>query len=100
MNKFSELNIPDTKQGFTGTKVSVLDIVNEEIIVHEYKIEPSKLEGKGNGKCLYLQISRNNVKHVVFSGSGVLMEQIEQVPKDKFPISTTIKKKERILYFS
>jgi len=101
MTHFSEMNIPQQNNHFVGNKVSILDILNENIEVHQYKIVASKLEpGKGSGRCLHLQIQKDNTKHVVFSGSENLMRQIEEVDKDKFPFIATIRKKERLLYFS
>lgn len=63
--------------------------MNREIVVVAYKIETSKYE-KGNGKCLHLQIEIGQTKHVVFTGSTGLMDQIEKVPRDKLPFKTTI----------
>jgi hypothetical protein len=55
-----------------------------------YKIEPSRYTEKGNGKCLHLQIEIGQTKHVVFTGSAGLMDQIEKVPRDKLPFKTII----------
>lgn len=101
MTSFSEMNISQENNHFVGNKVSILDILNEIIEVHSYKIVKSKLPAdKGSGRCLHLQIAKDNTKYVVFSGSENLMSQIDRVPKDKFPFSVTIRKKERLLYFS
>lgn len=37
---------------------------------------------------------------MVFTGSGNLMEQIEQVPKDKFPFETIIEEDDKRLMFT
>jgi hypothetical protein len=63
--------------------------LNKEITVHAYKIEKSKFD-RGNGKCLHLSIDFAGEAHVLFSGSGVLMQMIEKVPSDEFPFQTTI----------
>lgn len=89
MKQFKDLGIEPPAQGFTGDKIRMDRILNREIIVHDFKIENSKYE-KGNGKCLYMQIQLNNVKHVVFTGSTSLMETIQKVPKSAFPFKTTI----------
>jgi len=39
---------------------------------------------------LKLQIEKAGDKRVVFTGSKVLTDQIEQVPREKFPFETTI----------
>lgn len=99
MISFSEMNIAPQGNHFVGNKISILDILNEKITVHEYRIVVSKIE-KGSGRCLHLQISYNDTNHVVFSGSENIMRQIESVAKENFPFCVTIKKKERLLYFA
>lgn len=86
------MGITPTIKNFTGDKIKIDRVVNREITVHAFKMEPSKFTEKGNGKRLDLQISLSGTMHVVFSGSVVLMEMIEKVPKDDFPFITTIEK--------
>ncbi|AWW32154.1 hypothetical protein DN752_19530 [Echinicola strongylocentroti] len=86
--RFSDFGIKSPSQVFTGDKVKIFRILNREIQVCDYRIEPSKYsEG---GKCLYLQIDVEGVKSVVFTGSNHLIQQIEMVPKTGFPFNTTI----------
>ena len=94
------MNISQAGNHFTGNKVNIHEILNEVIEVHDYKIVPSKLPTKEGTRCMHLQIARQGTKHVIFTGSEILMSQIEQVPKDKIPFTATIKKKERMFYFS
>ena len=89
MNNFKDFGIQSQSKGFEGDKIKIDRILNKNIIVEEYKIENSKFE-KGNGKCLYIQISIDGVRRVLFTGSINLMEMIEQVPKNKFPFTTAI----------
>jgi hypothetical protein len=66
---------------------------NREIVVHHFKLEDSKVKAfqeKGTGKCLHLQISFDNRKHVVFTGSTGLIEVIQKIPETGFPFTTTI----------
>jgi len=63
--------------------------LNKEITVHKYQIGASKFENSTK-PCLTLQIEFNNAKRVVFTSGYALMEQIELIPKDKFPFTTTI----------
>ncbi|MBD3748531.1 MAG: hypothetical protein IE931_03450 [Sphingobacteriales bacterium] len=86
MNTFKDFNITVTQQTFTGDKIKMSKILNREITVKEYKIEDSKFKGK----CLYLQIELNQINHVVFTSSVILMEAIKQVPSHGFPFKTTI----------
>ena len=93
MNNFSQFNIKVESQAFEGDKIKMSRILNREIVVHHFKIEDSKVKSfqeKGTGKCLHLQISFDNRKHVVFTSSSGLIEVIQKVPKDGFPFTTTI----------
>lgn len=86
MKKFSELGIKTNIQSFMGDKIKMDRILNREIVVHDFRIEDSKY----TEKCLYMQISIGQTKHVVFTGSKNLRETIQQIPKDGFPFTTTI----------
>jgi hypothetical protein len=91
MNSFSQFNIKSESKSFEGDKIKMSRILNREIVVHAYKIEDSKVfKERGTGKCLHLQISFDNVKHVVFTGASGLIEVIQQIPENGFPFSTTI----------
>lgn len=100
MYKFSDFNIAAETKSFSGDKISIDRILNRSITVLDYKIETSKFEGKGNGKCLHLQIEINSLKYVVFTGSTYLMGMIEKVPAGRFPFETTIIKVDESYQFS
>jgi hypothetical protein len=91
MNNFSQFNIKITTIGFEGDKIKMSKILNREIVVHHFNIEDSKIfKDRGSGKCLQLQISFNNEKHVLFTGSSCLIDLIQRVPESGFPFSTII----------
>ena len=93
MNSFSQFNIKASTKGFEGDKIRMAKILNREIVVHDFRLEDSKVPAfkeKGSGKCLHLQISFNNEKHIVFTSSNGLIETIQMIPRDKFPFTTTI----------
>jgi len=91
MNNFNQFNIQAPSKGFEGDKIKISRILNREIIVHDFKIEDSKVfKEKGSGKCLQLQISFNNNKHVIFTSASGLIEVIQQIPENGFPFTTTI----------
>ena len=101
MKNFSQFNIQSEKKEFEGDKIKMSKILNREIVVHHFKLEDSKIfKEKGSGKCLYLQISFNNVKYIVFTGSGRLIEVIQQIPDDGFPFLTTIIEENECYKFS
>jgi hypothetical protein len=90
MKSFSDFNIIQQTKGFEGEKLKISKVLNREIIICDFKIDDSKFKEKGTGKCLQLQISVNNIKHIVFTGSSGLMDAIKQIPKEYFPFTTTI----------
>lgn len=91
MIKFSELGVKTPIQmAFTGDKIKINKILNKEIVVHDWRLEDSKFQKKGNEKCLYLQIEVEGSKRIVFTGSVQLARTIEQIPREKFPFTTTI----------
>lgn len=93
MKDFKELNIVTEENGFIGKKIEMYKVLNCKIVVHKFKIEASKFDkGKGNGKCLYLQIGIDNVMHVVFTGSVKLQNVVTQLKEEDFPFTTTIVK--------
>lgn len=89
MNSFKEFNIKPEINNYTGEKIQVKKLLNTEIKVLDFKIEPSK--AKPGTDLLTLQIEKSGDKRVVFTGSKVLINQISKVPKEKLPFSTTIK---------
>lgn len=98
MNKFSDFGIKPKESAFIGDKIKIERVLNLEITVFNYKISES--QKKPGTKYMTLQIRKGNEKHVIFTGSTVLMDMIEQVPKDSFPFVTTIKKDNDRLEFS
>ena len=90
MTAFKDLGIKPAEKGFTGDKIKMSKVLNKQIKVEAYKIEASKFTDKGNGKRLVLQIVVDDKQHIIITGSTYLMAAINQVPKDKFPFTTTI----------
>lgn len=98
MNNFKDFNIKPSLQYFTGDKIKIGRIINTPIVVTNFKIGPSnKKEGT---EYLTLQIEKNNTKYVVFTGSTILMQLIQKVPKERFPFVTTIVKEGEHLEFT
>ncbi len=86
MKKFSEFGIKPIQKGLEGDKIKMAKLLNREIQVLDYRLEESKYQGK----CLCIQIAIGENKNIVFTGSKVLIETIEQIPKSDFPFTTTI----------
>jgi hypothetical protein len=89
MYSFKDFDIKPKINAFVGDKIPVKKILNMEIKVLDYKIEPSTQ--KQGTECLTLQIEKSGERRIVFTGSKILKDQIICVPKDKFPFTTTIK---------
>jgi hypothetical protein len=99
MKQFKDFGIKSNPTGFVGDKIKIDRIINRGIIVNDFKVEDSKYGGGGK-KCLYLQVTINDIKHVVFVGSKSLIDMIEQVPKSEFPFKTTITTENQRLEFA
>ncbi|MHB1278268.1 MAG: hypothetical protein ACYC1Q_07710 [Bacteroidia bacterium] len=98
MKSFKDFKIEKPVNSFAGEKIAVDRILNKEIIVHHYTVEPSKK--KEGTMCLNLQIEVDGAKRLIFTGSKSLMNQITQVAKDDFPFTTAITKEDRRLSFT
>ena len=97
MKKFSEFNLPPVERAFTGDKIKIGRVLNKPITVHGFKIKDSKYN---EGKRLDLQISVAGTKHVLFTGSQVMLEQIQKVPASEFPFEATIVEQDEAYLFS
>ena len=83
--KFSEFAAGDAK--LDGEKVKLKDILNQEILVLGYAIHRSKFKDEN---YLTLQFEMNGCRYVVFTGSCVLMDQVEKY-SDKIPFLSSIR---------
>jgi hypothetical protein len=89
MKDFSELKIKIESKRFVGDKIKINKVVGKKIIVHAFKIKPSKFEDAGN--CLTLQIEIENEKRVIFTrGSALIDVLIQADPINDLPFKTTI----------
>lgn len=80
-----------------GDKKFMNDILNREITVTDFRITGSK---KRNGTdCLQMQFLLGDSICVVFTGSSVLIDQIQSV-KDNIPFTATIVKIDKYYSFS
>lgn len=79
-----------------GSKLKLEDIVNKEILVLGYRVKPSKY---GKAPCVTIQFVLNEEKHILFTGSTILKEQLEKY-NDQLPFYATIKKVDRYYTFS
>lgn len=98
MNTFKDFNIQPVLNAFVGDKIKIDRVINVPIIVYDFKIEASTV--REGTKRLTLQIEKNQTKHIIFTGSKILQQQIEKIPKDKFPFTATIIKDNEYFEFT
>ena len=77
-----------------GTKAKIVAVPNREILVIGYKVTHSKYNSNGYGKCLTIQFEVGVARSVMFTGSAVLIDQLEKYGGE-IPFSATIKKIDR-----
>ncbi|MDR1207057.1 MAG: hypothetical protein LBK26_01435 [Rickettsiales bacterium] len=87
----------DISPALSGTKMRIDQVLNQPIIIRGHRIIPSK---KNAGEqCLHLQFEISGELCVLFTGSGVLINQCEKYA-DKIPFRTTIIKPDKYFSFS
>lgn len=92
MINFKDLNIKTEGKPFAGHKIRMVDLLNKEITVRDYKIKQSKFKQSEGQTCLHLSLEVDGQLRVAFCSGAVLTQQLEAVPRDKFPFRATIKK--------
>lgn len=100
LKKFKDLGISAPVAALEGDKIGIDRILNRVIVVHSFRVEPSKFPEKGYTTCLYLQIAIGEIKYVVFTSSKILQNMISGVAADDFPFEATIERKNGRLEFS
>jgi len=98
MKSFKDFKITPKYNAFTGEKIAIDKVLNIEITVFGYKIEPSKKKAGSNFLTLHIEFKKEH--RVVFTGATILQQLIELVPKDDFPFTTTIIKNNEHLEFT
>ncbi|MGB5818837.1 MAG: hypothetical protein WBG90_05080 [Saonia sp.] len=98
MRNFKDFNIKPKVTNFVGDKIKIDRVLNREILVTNYKIGPSNQ--KENTQCLTLEFQFKGNKHILFTGSTILMQMIEKVPKSSFPFTTTIVRENEYFEFT
>ncbi len=83
--KFSDFASDDAK--LDGEKVKLKDILGQEILILGYSIHRSKFKDEN---YLTLQFEIDQTRHVLFTGSCVLTDQIEKYA-EKIPFLSVIR---------
>lgn len=97
MHKFSDF--ADEEQ-LAGQKMKIESVIGKEIAVTGYRITGSKYSDKTTRKqCLTLQFTIDGESCVLFTGSSVLIEQVEKY-KSEIPFLATIQKIDKFYSFT
>lgn len=96
MKRFADFADEDV---LDGDKIKISDILNKEVVIINYAIRESRYSKNKSGKYLTLQIKHEGERHVIFTGSDVLIEQIQKYG-NKIPFLTTIRKVKRYFTFT
>lgn len=70
-----------------GRKQNIENVMNVEILITGYRVKNSKFKDK----CLTIQFIMDGEKYVLFTGSNILIEQLERY-EDMIPFYAVIKK--------
>lgn len=71
----------------TGAKIEIEKVLDKSVTVLDYRIGDSKFN---RNEYLTLQILFEGETRIIFTGSGVLKEDLEKLKRDDFPFQTTI----------
>lgn len=80
-----------------GDKIKMVDILDKEIMVEGFRIMKSKFNV--DKQCLALQIEFEKQQRVLFTGSGVLISQIQKYAHE-IPFETVITKENKYFTFN
>lgn len=94
MKHFSEIS---QEQIFDGDKIRIDDIVNKEISILKYTVKSSRYTKNKSGEYLTLQLEIDGKRHVIFTGSDVLIDQLKKYATE-LPFKAIIRKINR--YYS
>ena len=99
MKKFSDFS--SEGDVFDGEKVKLATLLDKEICILQYKIRRSKYQDKHENNAIvqFTDTDENGEHKIFFTGSGVVMEQLEKY-EDELPFQTTLKKIDKYLTLS
>lgn len=87
----------DDVKSFEGDKKKIEDILKQEILIIDFKVKDSK-QREGT-EYATIQFKLDNTMHIAFTGSNVLIQQLNKYT-DNIPFYTTIKKIDKYYTFT
>jgi hypothetical protein len=91
IKEFKNVGDAPTITSFPGEKIRIEKVLNVDIIVHGYKVEPSNFRENGDGMRMVLSITKGDERRIIFTSSLFLRDQIMKISKDDFPFKSQIK---------
>lgn len=88
-HKFSDF--ADEPQGLNGDKIKIDDAINKELVITAFRVDDSKYHRDEGKKYVGIQVLIDEQERVIFTGSAVLINQLEKY-QDKIPFVAVIKK--------
>jgi hypothetical protein len=89
MKKFSDF--AEDNISITGEKIKIDDVLNKELEIINYTIAESKYKKREDDKLLTIMFKLEDEDKILFTGSRVLMEQLEKY-KEELPFKAIIKR--------
>jgi hypothetical protein len=89
MKNFSDF--AEAEGHVVGEKIKIEEVINKEIYLTGYIIKESMYNKNKSGKYLTLEFNLDDQKRILFTGSDVLITQIEKYHKE-IPFNAIIKK--------
>lgn len=84
-------------KAFDGDKKTINEVLNQEILVLDFKTKESKHHR--DSQYITIQFKIDDAKYILFNGSRVLADQLEKY-KDNLPFYTVIKKIDKYYTFT
>ncbi|MCD4760871.1 hypothetical protein K8R42_03165 [bacterium] len=84
-------------KSFEGDKKKIEDILNQEILIIDFKVKDSKHHR--DSQYVTVQFKIDSKTFIMFNGSRVLAEQLDKY-RDNIPFLATIKKIDKYYTFS
>ncbi|MDP2754563.1 MAG: hypothetical protein Q8P40_09265 [Nitrospirota bacterium] len=93
--KFSDF--ADETKLFDGDKKKIDEILNQDILILDFKIKESK-QRQGTSYAT-IQFRQNDKNYIIFTGYGVIIDQLNKY-KENLPFYTIIKKIDKYYTFA
>ena len=88
MKRFADFSEEEVLE---GNKIRIDNILNNEVKITGYSIKTSRYSKNESGKYLTLQVEIDQEKFVIFTGSDVLINQMDKYGEE-VPFVATVRK--------